>query len=167
MMNIPSVKQILTPLLVAAVLAATPVHAQSGAGALYAKGLQAFEQGDMTMAERNYLIALRKNPIHQPSYIGLLDTYIAQQRYDDALETVDQALGHYPSNAKLLLYKAKLLNQTGEINAAKQYFNDAVNAAPTDLEVVRSAEDFLYQAGFEQEADAMADTRRALEGTDQ
>lgn len=162
-MKIKPLKLTLATLLCAVALSGALVHAQSGAGAWYAKGLNAFKQGQMVDAERSYLLALRKNPIHRPSYMGLLDLYIAQQRYEEGLDYADRALTHYSSDARFWLYKAKLLNQIDEVADAKQAFYKAFNAAPDNLAVVRSAEDFLYERDFETEAAQMTETRKALE----
>lgn len=139
------------------------VHAQSDADGWYDKGYAAFSAGQMVDAERGYLIALRKDPAHRLSHVGLLDLYMAQRRYDDALEYADQALARYPSNGRFWRYKGLVLNRTDEIADAKQAFDNAYNAAPNDLSVVRAAEDFLYERGFDAEAAQMTELRKLLE----
>ncbi len=83
---------------------------------------------DLFRAMNAYQQALAIQPHYPAALLGLAQTYYAQGRADEALQTVERALQQDSSYAEAHLFRGKLLQEAGRFNEARAAYDAAIRA---------------------------------------
>ncbi len=98
--------------------------------ALYNLGVISKEEKNQPEAEKYFIKALTLKPDHVLAAIGLSEIYIAQGKYDDAVETADKALEIHRTIVNLRLIKAEALEKKGDKAAAAAEYREVLRFLP-------------------------------------
>lgn len=128
-----------------------------------AQGEAAFTAYDLSLAERNYLLALRVDSNSKAAYESLVRIYQAQKRYADGIAMADQALKVFPSDASLWVSKGLLFRDSGDMPKANAAYMQAVKLSENDPEILLLAEHHFYSVGNHIYARELGVQRKQLE----
>jgi len=93
------------------------------------------ESGDFEQAKNYYEKAIKK-PSAQNAYVNLIQIYIHQGKYRQALSKCDEFAKRFTDSVLPLICRADVLFSLGDIKHAKEYIQQAVKNNPADLIVV-------------------------------
>jgi putative PEP-CTERM system TPR-repeat lipoprotein len=85
---------------------------------------------DVVAAELAFGEALRRDPIHEPSLLGLARHYAAERNFDKAAPLIEDVLRHDPTNVQALLLRGTLKHAQGSLDAALQSFAHVLEIDP-------------------------------------
>lgn len=104
------------------------------------------KMGDAHSAESLFRQALTLSPSHQPSYRGLADLMVAQNRSAEAQAMLSTWSGSQPDNSEPLIEIARLHSQSGQMQQAQAALEKALQVNPGDP-VALAAMGSFYEAG--------------------
>ncbi|MDA8016150.1 MAG: FG-GAP-like repeat-containing protein [Thermoanaerobaculia bacterium] len=111
----------------------------STAGQLRDLGLAQLENEHPDQAEATYRELLELRPRDPLGHGNLAIALLRQQKYDAALETIDEALALAPRQADLLAIRGEVLQWRGDLDAALKELDAAARADTDDPEILYSA----------------------------
>jgi Flp pilus assembly protein TadD len=117
---------------------------EKNAAQYYVDGVNFFTQSRMRNAERAFLMALRESPADKAAWMGLMDVYTAQQRYDEGADAADKALAHHPGDPEFWIRKGAFLRDAGRLVEARDALERAVEVSGSDQDVVKRVKNNLY-----------------------
>ena len=145
--NNPLWHMLLTGVILVLGVFVAPVSAQQaekGAAQHYVDGVNFFTRSRMRDAERAFLMALRESPANKAAWMGLMDVYTAQQRYEEGADAADRALEHHPGDPEFWIRKGAFLRDAGRKSAARAALERAVEVSASDQDVVKRVKNNLY-----------------------
>lgn len=98
--------------------------------ALSNMGLAYYQKGDYVRAEKNFLEALKLNPDFINALGGLATTYIAQGRYEEAVQKLERAVRKEPKLPQLHFELGRAYRGLGDPAKAREEFQRAAQLAP-------------------------------------
>lgn len=110
---------------------------QNGRVALYRvqKGLQLTQTGREKDARASFREALKIDPQCTPAYLYLTDSYLREERLDDAFETLQKFLKQVPQHAPLAFERLKeILFHIGEFGKIESIYNHFIEEHPDQKE---------------------------------
>lgn len=155
--------QTLKPILFLALLSASSFTLADTVQEYLNKGDEAFDSYQLSIAERNYLLALRKDPQSIRAHQNLVRVYQAQKRYVDGLAIVDKAIEQNNDNPELWVSRGLLLRDSGNIRKSNQAYMQAVKYANKNAAILRQAEDHFYSVGNQMLAREVGIQRKQIE----
>jgi tetratricopeptide (TPR) repeat protein len=99
---------------------------------LYYRGFACNQMGDLDASETFYLEALENTPDNVDVMLGLAQTYLDAERYDDAEQAFTDVLVVKPDDATALTGMGYLAILAGDAAGARGYLESAVEADPDD-----------------------------------
>ncbi len=84
------------------------------------------DQGQLDIAEKKFIDAIRLEPKNKEAYRGLGDVYYLQENLNEAMETYLFLLHLTPTDDALLVRMAELEEEKGNVEKAIQYYEKAV-----------------------------------------
>jgi tetratricopeptide (TPR) repeat protein len=105
---------------------ATPAPTRVDVRPLYEAGLACRETGDVACAMRSFTRAIEIDPNFAPAYIARGSVYLAQGRFDAALDDADGAVAADPKDASAHALQGEILRQMGRPRDASEAFDRAV-----------------------------------------
>jgi tetratricopeptide (TPR) repeat protein len=111
---------------------ALDVFGSYSAECLYYRGFAYNQMGDLESAENFYLEALSESPDNTMVMLGLAQTYLDAEKYDDAERFFSDALAVNPDDPTALTGMGYLSILAGDGEAAKGYLERAVGADPKE-----------------------------------
>lgn len=111
----------------------------NGKAYLY-KGKNFLALKDSSQAIAAFKQVIRKAPSNMEARYALIDYYLNQEKYDQALEIIASSL-NYTRTGELFYNKANILKQQGNIQQAFEFYNKAIAIDPEYVPA-------LYQAGL-------------------
>ncbi len=93
---------------------------------------QLFMSGGIAEAQAKYQAIVNTNPSSVAAQVGLIRTYLIQQKVDDALATANAALALLPNAPLLLLTMGDVQFRLGKISDAERSYVKAQNLNPKD-----------------------------------
>lgn len=90
------------------------------------------KQGDLAGSERVYRQALHVDPTHQPSYHGLAELLVSQNRHAEAHDVLDTWAQTQPYSAPAQVEMAWYYRQTGNPQMAARSLQQALKADPNN-----------------------------------
>ncbi len=118
------------------------------------------QQSDLQQAESYYHQCLDHSPDHQDCYRGLAVLLVEQGRSADAFKLVQGWSARNPSLAAPKIELARLFEETGNRDAAKQQLIDAVAVDPANARALAALGKLREDAG--ETAQALANYQRSL-----
>jgi tetratricopeptide (TPR) repeat protein len=94
-------------------------------------------RGDLTKAEKFFTKSLEESPIDYRTYVGLAETYLKMERFDDARKKLEESFIHAPKPS-LLLYSARRI---AHIDACSDDFESAFDTINIPLSKIREVSD--------------------------
>ncbi|MBU2576059.1 tetratricopeptide repeat protein [Patescibacteria group bacterium] len=85
------------------------------------------QSGSLSRAESKYLSAIKVNPDFMDAYIGLGNTYIKMEEWDQARETFEHVTKTWPQDDKGFACLAELEGRKGNLGEAKDYLLHALS----------------------------------------
>ncbi len=128
--------------------------AASPADLAHQRGLDALVRQDLAAAEAAFQEALKLQPRHVPSLLGLGELAFVRRQLDEAGRRIDQALQVAPDDAAALASKGRLLVVQGQRAAAEPLLQRAAERDPKAVRPRIDLADLLASRG---------DHRRAIE----
>jgi len=150
-------------LLVIVVIFSSSISAAQTAQEFLQKGDLSFDAYQLQKAERNYLLAIRRDPRLLEAYQGLIRVYLAQKRYEEGVRIADKAIKTNNTNAELWVSKGLLLREAGDIQKSNESYMQAVKRAQNNTAVLRLAEDHFYSVGNQMLAREVGIQRKQIE----
>lgn len=95
-------------------------------------GMMYEEDGDDELAIRNYSKAILKDPLRVDARVRKAQIYIANEKYPEALETLNELILADPDLFEGYHLKSVLLAEMGKIDEAAQVIDEAVALFPKD-----------------------------------
>lgn len=96
-----------------------------------------YRAGKFPEAEAGYSALLKTDPKLEPAIVGLIHAMLAQQKIDDALNTVNNALATAPNSAALLAARGDVQFRRGEMPDAEKSYLAARELARAQLGLAR------------------------------
>jgi len=96
-----------------------------------------YQAGKFPEAEGAYNALLKTDPKSEPAQVGLIHAMLAQQKIDDALNTVNNALATAPNSAALLAARGDVQFRRGEMPDAEKSYLAARKLARAQLGLAR------------------------------
>lgn len=93
------------------------------------------ETGNDDLAEKNFLIALGKNPLVLEAYDGLLTIYVTQEKFDEAFSIANQGVSYFPNDPTLLANLGSLYVQRGDQKDALLILRKALSLDPKNEDI--------------------------------
>ena len=118
------------------------------------------QPSDLQQAESYYHQCLDHDPNHQDCYRGLAVLLVEQGRSADAFKLVENWVARDPSSAAPRIELARLYQESGNLDLAKQQLIDAVAVEPVNVRALTALGKLREDAG--QTAQAVANYQRAL-----
>lgn len=143
------------------VLAPLNAAADTTANTYYEEGIAAKRLGKVREAERNYLLALRKDTDHLASYLALADLYYVQHRYNDGIKILEQGIEKL-QDAQLWAHKGMILNQMGNTQEAGVAYERALSIEPENEIILKRVSGYYLQIGNTTRAEAISDQLNEL-----
>ncbi len=112
----------------------------------YEKGVAAKRLGQVRTAERNYLLALRKDARHLASYLAIADLYYVQRRYNDGLKMLEQGIEQL-QDVQLWAHKGMILNSMGKSREAQEAYEQALSYEPENENILERVSGYYHQTG--------------------
>jgi tetratricopeptide (TPR) repeat protein len=100
---------------------------------LYYRGFAYNQMGDLESSENVYLEAIAESPDNTMVMLGLAQTYLDAEKYDDAERVFSDVLAKDPDDATALTGMGYLSILAGDATAAKGYLERAVEADPKEV----------------------------------
>jgi len=95
-------------------------------------GSYALSQGNTTLAQTHFVLALEKDPESIAARLGLAQVALANGERRNARSMVEEVLEKEPDNAGALLLHGRMLRAAGELEAAVADFSSALQSLPKD-----------------------------------
>jgi Flp pilus assembly protein TadD len=92
----------------------------------YMLGLSAWKSGQHGLAETAFQTALELDPTHVKSWINLSRVLLDQERADEALELIDEALALAPESSVGYRQRGRALHQLGRLDEAIDAYRQAI-----------------------------------------
>src|SRR5271157_709736 len=99
---------------------------------LFGLGEKIFARKKYSVAKRLYSAVIAMNPDFVPAYIRRAEVLDWQEKHDQALKVLNDALEIFPDNTDILQYAAELLEFQDEYEEAARYYRRLVGANPED-----------------------------------
>lgn len=128
-------RNLLLPLLPLLLLAAAPAPLPERALELRNLGIAQLENEQPVQAEATFRELGKVVPADPLPYADLAVSLLRQQKYDAAMEALDQALTKAPGRADLLALRGEILQWSGKSEEALAAYRQAVAADPNRVEV--------------------------------
>lgn len=113
------------------------------------------QQGNVQGAELAWRQALHVNPSHQPSYHGLAQLLVENNRQDDAAALLSTWAASQPYSAEPQIELAWFSREMGDANAASQYLQQALRVSPNNARAQAALGQFYQDTGRTAEAITM------------
>lgn len=126
-----------------------------------AKAENAFRAGDLRIAERSYKMSLRDNPDQEAAVAGLMEIYIAQHRYREAIRFSEVFLATHAS-APVYSKRGLAFLRMKDMEAARATFQQAANLGANDPQVLFETSSFFFNHGEAAKGEALSERRRVL-----
>lgn len=137
--------------------------AYAGDGDVYFdKGRVALRHGDSGTAERSFQRTLYKEPAHRQAMQSLVDLYIAQHRYEDAMAIMNRWQEQMGEDGRLWTRKAFIYDLTGRQQEATRAYATALDLAPEDPEVLAHAAGHYYAIGDRARAEGLSEMHKRV-----
>jgi tetratricopeptide (TPR) repeat protein len=104
------------------------------ARSLYQIGARAQASEDWPVAVEQYRAALAANPAYLEAAVGLAETLLALEQYEEASRWATRARALDPGNPDLAVLEGRIRLGAGEVTAARVLFNEVLKAWPNNLE---------------------------------
>lgn len=122
------------------------------------------EQHDQ--ARKTFARIAELDPQTKPRVLALdVDTLRSAQRYDEALQSSEAAVGEYPKDRSLLLQRASLLSENGRSEEGAEILESMLTGDPSDLEIYltlvqvhEKGKDYDKAVAAVEKAEALAET---------
>jgi tetratricopeptide (TPR) repeat protein len=118
------------------------------------------QQSDLQQAESYYHQCLDHNPNHQDCYRGLAVLLVEEGRSADAFKLIENWVARDPSSAAPKLELARLYQESGNLELAKQQLVDAVAVEPINARALAALGKLREDVG--ETAQAVANYQRSL-----
>lgn len=128
-------RAVLLPLLLLAVSATVPAPPSERAVELRNLGIAQLENEQPAQAEATFRDLVKVAPADPLPYADLAVSLLRQQKYDAAMEALDQALAKAPGRADLLALRGDVLQWSGKAEEALAAYRQATAADPSRVEV--------------------------------
>jgi len=123
--------------------------------AYYLQGFMYQNVGDYVKAIGSYEEALRLDPAFSAAYIGLAQTYVANNQRDKAIEMLKDVMAQQPRQAEGPFYLGLLHEQLGQDNPAEydtaiEYYREALNRSRKYIPAYRVARLYLIKGNTDE-----------------
>jgi tetratricopeptide (TPR) repeat protein len=108
--------------------------AAADARATYQLGLQAQSSGDWAAAVERYRAALAANPAYLEAAVGLAETLLAREEYEEAATWAARARQLDRQDPALAVLDGRIKLGAGDIAGARTLFGEVLKSRPNDLE---------------------------------
>jgi tetratricopeptide (TPR) repeat protein len=131
------------------------------AAAYHRIGRLEHRQADIDQAESNYNLCLDRNPNHTDCYRGLAVLLVEQGRNDEAFRLLDGWVQRQPGVADAKIELARLYDEFGNRQAAKEHLIEALTIAPDNPRALTALGKLREDAG--DKVQALANYQRSLQ----
>jgi len=143
-------------------LAQAAMVSNAYAASMLEKANLAYKNQNTDQAVRFYQQSLQEDPQSLDAKVGLAYCYFVKRQYPRATEWVNEVLTTNSAHVRGLLLRGRLHMQSGNLVAAKEAFQQAVDVDPNNVEAHVSLGNALFGLGDEAGADVHYNTIRAL-----
>ncbi|MBP8016633.1 tetratricopeptide repeat protein [Candidatus Gracilibacteria bacterium] len=95
-------------------------------------GNKFFIEGNFQLAEEYFRTAINLNPKNHLSYEKLVNTYLHQKKFEDALLISTVEIRHNPGSTIAFTRRGEISMSKGDLEKAESYFKKAVDLDPTN-----------------------------------
>jgi protein O-mannosyl-transferase len=95
-------------------------------------------EGDLDQAKSAYSRVIQIKPSFFPAYNALAEIAIGEKRFDNAITIYNEILEIYPQNIETVLNIGAVYFQKGEIEKAREYFEEAQRLDPENPDILRA-----------------------------
>jgi tetratricopeptide (TPR) repeat protein len=111
-------------------------------------GYAALRRGDPEVALSYFQRAIDQNSNHPQTYFAAAMAYLEQEKTEEAMQSLRDALNVDPAYASARAYIGILLLQIFDVDGAQREFELALHDDPTNLLVHIKYAEFYYRLGF-------------------
>ncbi len=111
-------------------------------------GYAALRRGDPEVALSYFQCAIDQNPDHPQTYFAAAMAYLEQEKTEEAMQSLRNALSVDPIYASARAYIGILLLGLHDVDEAQREFEQALHDDPTNLLVHIKYAEFYYRLGF-------------------
>jgi lipopolysaccharide biosynthesis regulator YciM len=115
---------------------------------LVQEGLQLAGENSHKASRVKFREALKLDPLSPEAYINIADSYVREERAEDALETLKQFIEKNPAKASLVFSRVKdVLYTIGEFGEIENIYNSIIEEYPDNKDAQLALADILEKKG--------------------
>jgi len=118
-------------------------------------GYAALRRGDPEVALNYFQCAIDQNPDQPQAYFGAAMAYLEQEKIEEAIQSLRDALDVDPAYTSARAYIGILLLQLHDADGAQRELEQALHDSPTSLLVHIKYAEYYYRLGFYPQAVAL------------
>jgi tetratricopeptide (TPR) repeat protein len=115
---------------------------------LLSSGYAALRRGDPEIALSYFQCAIDQSPDQPQAYFAAAMAYLEQEKAEDAMQSLRDALNVDPTYASARAYIGILLLQLHDVDGAQRELEQALHDSPTNLLVHIKYAELYYRLGF-------------------
>lgn len=98
--------------------------------ALWQQGMWQLDLGNYSAAEKQFKLAIAKDPTTVAAIVGLARVYLSQNKYEDSIRTLEDVINRGGKHQYLFYLLGKAHQQAGHTEIAKQYLGSTKSGQP-------------------------------------